>query len=85
MSGIDVPGGMALTCKPCGLRLDDNATMGVIATHFEIEHDGQEITLELVVICPRCDKPMAYEGSFGRIDRFQCEPCHRTRTIRRTA
>lgn len=85
MPDLDVPDGMALTCKPCGLRLDDNAPMGVIAAHFELEHDGADIMLELVVICPRCDGVMAYEGSFGRVDRFQCEPCHRTRTLRRSA
>ncbi|MFC7276249.1 hypothetical protein ACFQS1_19830 [Paractinoplanes rhizophilus] len=84
MGDLDVPDGMALTCKPCGLRLDDNATMGVIAAHFEAEHGDAGIELELVVICPRCDKPMVYEGSFGRVDRFQCGPCHRTRTIRRS-
>jgi hypothetical protein len=84
MAALDVPDGMALACKPCGMRLDDNATMGVIGAHFEAEHGGAGIALELVVICPRCDKSMTYTRSEGLRDYFDCAPCHRTRTIRRS-
>jgi hypothetical protein len=83
MAEIDVPDGMALTCRPCGLRLSDDATMGVIQAHFDAEHDGASIELELVVICPRCDKPMQFSHSERRKDVFACDPCHRIRTIRR--
>jgi len=83
MSDLNVPDGMALICRTCRWRPAVNLPMGLIAAHFETEHNTDEVNLELVVLCPRCDQPMTHEHSHGLRDTFACEPCHRTRTIRR--
>jgi len=85
LSDIDVPDGMALTCKHCGWRPDEDLTMGVLAAHFESEHGTGNVELDLIVLCPRCDKAMEFFASLGNEDHFQCEPCHRGRKIRRAS
>lgn len=85
MTDLDVPDGMALTCKPCGWRPGIDLPMGLIAAHFETEHGTDKVNLELVVLCSRCDQPMAFSHTLRRLDHFQCEPCRRVRTIRRNA
>jgi hypothetical protein len=87
MSVNRVPDGMALICQVCGWRPGIGQPMGLVAAHFETEpeHDADDVRLELVVLCPRCDKPMTYLRSEGRKDLFTCDPCRRIRTIRRTA
>jgi hypothetical protein len=61
--------------------------MGVVAAHFETEHDSTDVRLELVVLCWRCDTPMTFshsrEGADMSIDFFDCATCHRRRSIRR--
>lgn len=83
MTDLDVPDGMALTCRPCGWRPDISLPMGLVVAHFETEHGTDKVNLELVVLCPRCDKPMQFFASVGNEDHFHCEPCHRGRKIRR--
>lgn len=82
------PDGMALICQLCGWRPDEALTQGVVSAHFETEHDSTDVRLELVVLCPCCDKPMRYERSAemrsgAARDFFSCPTCHRTRTILR--
>jgi hypothetical protein len=81
MSDLDVPDGMALTCQLCGWRPGTGLHMGVVTAHFETEHDSDDVRLKLVVLCPRCDKPMTFVRSERR-DIFACDPCRRIRTIR---
>lgn len=81
---LDVPDGMALICRTCRWRPATDLPMGLLAAHFETEHDTSKVNLELVVLCLRCDKPMAFLRSEGRKDIFACDPCCRVRTIRRT-
>jgi hypothetical protein len=76
---------MTLICALCRWRPADGTPMGVVAAHFETEHDSTDGRLELVVLCLRCDKPMTYERSEGLQDFFSCLACHRTRVIGRTA
>lgn len=75
---------MALACKHCAYRFPIHITVGVMAAHFETEHDTTEVELELVVVCPRCDRVMAFEHSIGNKDHFACSSCHRVRVITRT-
>jgi transposase-like protein len=83
MSDLNASDGMALICATCRWRPTGDLTVGVLAAHFETEHDTSHIHMELVALCPRCDQPMTFERSIGNRDIFACEPCHRTRTIRR--
>ena len=57
-------------------------TTGVMAAHFETEHDTTDVELELVVVC-RCDRTMIFERSVGNKDHFVCEACHRRRVLTR--
>lgn len=81
--GLDTPDGMALLCKTCRWRPTEELTAGLLAAHFETEHGTDKVELELVVLCPRCDEPMAFDRSVGNRDYFSCERCHRTRVIHR--
>lgn len=82
---LDVPDGMALTCQLCGYRPADNLTMGVLAAHFETEHDTADVRLDLVVICDRCDVVMPLQRTQGRKSYHDCPRCHRTRVITQSA
>lgn len=83
MTDLDVPEGMALTCRTCGWRPGGDLPMGLVAAHFRTEHDTDEVLLDLVVLCYRCDRPMTYERSRAGRDIFACDPCQRTRSVRR--
>lgn len=85
---LNVPDGMALICRTCRWRPDQELTVGLVAAHFETEHDTDAVRLELVVLCPRCDTAMAFNRSEpirsgGERDFFHCPACLRTRTVRR--
>jgi hypothetical protein len=84
-SALNAPDGMALICAVCRWRPGEDVTTGVLEAHFETEpgHNAGSITLELAVLCPRSDQPMTFERSVGNRDVFDCEGCHRTRTVRR--
>ena len=79
---FDVPKGMALACLPCKWIIPEDITIGVLAAHFEAEHQTTEVTVELVVVC-RCGTIMNFEGSLAGRDTFGCPQCQRSRTIRR--
>jgi transposase-like protein len=80
---LSAPDGMILVCATCRWRPDGDLTVGVLAAHFETEHDTSHVRMELVVLCLRCDAEMAFERSAGSRDIFACAPCRRTRAIRR--
>ena len=80
----DVPDGMVLACRTCGWRPAEDLPVGMIQAHMQTEHDTDEVVLDLLVICPRCDKAMTFSHSERRKDIFACDPCHRIRSIRRT-
>lgn len=81
--GLDTPDGMALICQTCHWRPDEGLSVGLLRAHFETEHGTEDVRMELVVLCPRCDKAMTFDRSFGNRDHFACQPCHRVRVIRR--
>lgn len=82
-----IPRGMVLQCRHCTWIPSDDVTMGVVVAHFatEPDHDNGKIAFNLVVLCPRCDKPMQYDRTIHPDrDQFSCPaPCYRTRTINR--
>lgn len=78
---LDTPDGFGLACKHCGHLFPGDVTMGVVAAHFEIEHDDGEIELELSVLCPRCQSAMALERKEGNHTWWGCSTCHRTRKV----
>lgn len=75
--------GFALECTECRFRFPGGMTVGLLAAHFETEHGTDTPTLELVVLCPRCDRAMTHERSDGHKEHFACEPCHRSRVVSR--
>lgn len=65
-------------------------TMGVLRAHFEIEHpesvkeekDGElDIRMDMIVVCPRCDRTLPLFASLDKGDHFEqhyhCNDCHR--------
>lgn len=81
--GMETPDGMALECQVCRWRPHGDIRVGLLSAHFETEHGTEDVRMELVVLCPLCDKAMKFDRSFGNRDHFACEPCHRVRVIRR--
>lgn len=82
------PDGMGLCCIHCRFVFPGEITSGVMAAHFETEHGTTDVKLELVALCPRCEKPMMFERtetlSSGLLrDYFSCNDCHRSRTVHR--
>jgi hypothetical protein len=78
--------GLALKCRFCDWRPADGTTVGVVAAHFdtEPEHGDGSIAFDLVVLCPRCDKPMAIDHTGPDRERYSCPaPCYRSRVITR--
>ncbi len=75
-------GGFALKCKTCGWRPDDDLTGGVVAAHFTTEHQSDDVQMEMVVVCNRCDGEMAHFATIGREVHYQCDPCHRSRVVK---
>jgi hypothetical protein len=71
----------ALACIHCRYRFPTDLTVGVMAAHFEAEHDTTDVQVELVVVCDRCDREMIHFATVGEQIHYQCEPCHRGRII----
>lgn len=71
----------ALACTHCGYRFPTTITVGVMAAHFEAEHDTTDVRVELVVLCDRCNQVMTHFATVGEEIHYQCEPCHRGRII----
>jgi len=72
---------MVLLCKVCRWRLPGDQTMGVVAAHFETEpeHDPEDVKLEMVGWCPRCDRELTLdriEEGLMRTIHYVCPQCH---------
>lgn len=74
--------GFGLACTHCRYLFPLDITTGVLAAHFETEHDTTDVKLELVVLCPRCNGAMELESTRGNLSSFACKPCHRTRVVK---
>ena len=79
---------MRLQCKPCGWVPPDDMVMEGVLLHFQVEHDTDEVTLDLVPVCT-CGEAMTLTDSrpaFGQVkDYFRCGVCGNTGYVRRTA
>jgi hypothetical protein len=42
-----------LACHLCHWLPDTDLSMGVVQAHFDTEHDGAEVELDMVTLCPR--------------------------------
>jgi hypothetical protein len=74
--------GFALECQHCHYRFPMDVTVGVLAAHFEAEHQTTDVKLDLAVVC-RCDRSMTFVRAERNRDLFTCGSCHRTRVIKR--
>lgn len=84
MGDLDTPEGFALLCGICRWRVPLGITVALVQAHMETEHDTDAVALELVALCPRCDRPMRFDYSHGEIDYFECDVCKRSRMVRRS-
>lgn len=77
---------MRLQCKPCGWRPPDDATMEAVQLHFQVEHDTDAVTLDLVAVCA-CGAAMTHVRSAptggGVKDHMACGACGNTGFVKR--
>lgn len=66
---------LTLQCKDCGWRPPEDATMEAVQLHFQVEHDTDKVTLDLVAVCA-CGATMGHAASRptggGFKDYFRC-------------
>jgi hypothetical protein len=79
---------MRLQCQPCGWRLPEDMVMEGALLHFQIEHDTDEVRLDLVAVCT-CGEAMTLVRSAptggGFKDHMVCGVCGNTGFIKRDA
>jgi hypothetical protein len=80
-----VDDGFGLACQHCRFVFPIDITVGVLAAHFETEHDTTDVRVELVVLCPRCTGVMELLHTVGNKLHYGCAPCHRTRIVTQEA
>lgn len=77
---------LALQCKPCGWRPPQDAVTEAVQLHFQVEHDTDEVTLDLVPVCT-CGTAMTSARSApaggGFKDYMECKACGHTGFLRR--
>lgn len=76
--------GLVLACRHCGWRPPVDLTQGVLAAHFETEHDTAAVHLDLLVVCPRDAASMTFVRREPGRDIFECPQCRCTRRVLRT-
>ncbi len=68
---------MELQCKYCHVLLDHSTTLEAYQLHFQVEHDQDEVELNMVGIC-ECGMVMEFVktsqigNTGGEADLFQC-------------
>jgi hypothetical protein len=81
--------GLVLVCKHCRWRPRIADDMTAVERHFADEpapHDPDDLQLEMVAWCFRCEREMPLESSLALRDgrtrhTFGCILCHRTKTV----
>jgi hypothetical protein len=72
---------LRLQCHYCGWPLPDDMTMEGAQLHFQVDHDTDEVKLDLVPAC-RCSEAMTHTESHtaGKqiTDFFRCGVCSST-------
>ena len=78
---------MRLQCKPCGWRPPDDMTLEGAQLHFQVDHDTDEVTFDLVAVCT-CGEAMTHTGTRptdgGFKDYMSCGVCGNTGFLKRT-
>jgi hypothetical protein len=78
---------MRLQCKPCGWVPPEGMTMEHAQLHFQVEHDTDEVTFDLVAVCS-CGEAMTVTDSSptggGVKDYLECGVCGNTGHLRRS-
>lgn len=86
MSAPETTVRLELECPLCGYRPPGDATMESFKLHFNVEHDTDEIKLNLSAIC-QCGATMRHTMTEKRpplaIDFFQCDACGKNGTVTR--
>lgn len=76
---------MELQCNLCGDRPPRNAVMESVKLHFNVEHDTDEIKLDLVAVC-ECGAAMEFVRSSptggGEFHYFHCNACGQDGRVR---
>lgn len=75
-------GAFGLGCRECGEIFPGEQHMQLVRAHFLMLHGVDKIDLDLVVLCPKCEKSMEHLATIGEEHHYQCEPCHRGRVIK---
>ena len=77
---------MRLQCKPCGWVPPADMTMQDARLHFQVDHDTDKVTLDLVAVCS-CGEAMTHTESRptggGMKDYLVCGVCGNTGYVRR--
>lgn len=77
---------LVLACHHCGQRPPPDSVMEAQLLHFQIEHDTDDVHLDLVAVCT-CGATMTLTETRptggGFHDYFCCEPCGNTGRIKR--
>lgn len=75
----------ALECKECRCRWPDDAPMEAVKLHMQVEHDTDEVNLDLVPVCS-CNTTMKLtrQEMKGEMQHsyFDCPSCHRSALIK---
>lgn len=79
---------LRLQCKQCDYRPPEDMTVEAVQLHFQVEHDTDEVTLDLVPVCA-CGASMTHVRSAptggGIKDHVKCGACGSTGFVRRDA
>jgi DNA-directed RNA polymerase subunit RPC12/RpoP len=79
---------MRLQCQRCGWPPPEGATMDAVLLHVQVEHDTDDVKLDLVAVCT-CGAAMEHTGTRptggGVKDYVRCPACGNTGFVKREA
>jgi hypothetical protein len=79
---------LRLHCKECSWRPPEDTTMEAVQLHFQVEHDTDQVTLDLLAVCS-CGAAMEHTvtkptgGGFK--DYVRCTACGNAGFVKRDA
>ena len=77
---------MRLQCQRCGWPPPEDATMEAVLLHMQVEHDTDEVKLDLVAVCT-CGAAMTHTetrpAGGGFKDYMSCPACGNTGHVKR--
>ena len=86
MTAKDIAPVLRLRCQHCGYDMPDDATVEAYQLHMQVDHDTDEVRLDLAVVCT-CGASMklirSRETADGIADRFECQHDGNRTTVRR--